>query len=253
MEQIIYRKLQDTCEMSRIKADAIMFYFVYADIVMLAKSNDLDKSVYDMKQHYLELQNFLQAIQEDPKKAFNKSCKVFLSEERLYGLNDHLNHRIRSKNVPIFARLFELDEWNTSLVCPLIADGAKAMEEKLADYAKAHLPGGKYWNPNPAVEAILKDLKPNNDVCESILGLNDYLTTTIPNMHQMTRSNLTQVKKNNTIEWYKALSPCSKQALTQLAIKNKRTVFKAASYRRNKKERKKTKGNEAKLHKKNSN
>jgi len=42
----------------------------------------------------------------------------------------------------------------------------------------------------------------------------------------MTRSNLTQVKENITIEWYKALSPCSKQALTQLAIKNKRTVLK---------------------------
>jgi len=164
LEQIIYRKLQDTSELSRIKADAIMFYFVYADIVMLAKSNDLDKSVFDMKQHYLELQNFLQAIQKDPKKVFNKSCEVFLSEERLYGSDDNLNPWIRSKNLPIYARLFEPDECNKSLVFPLIADGAKAMEEKLADYAKAHLPGGKYWNPNPAVAAILKDLKPNNDV-----------------------------------------------------------------------------------------
>ena len=76
------------------------------------------------------------------------------------------------------------------------------MEEKLAGYADAHLPGEKYWNPDPAIEAILKNLKPNNDVCESILGLNDYLSTAIPNMHQMTRSNLTQVKKNKTIKWY---------------------------------------------------
>ena len=35
-----------------------MSYFVYADIVMLAKSNKLNKSVYDVKQHYLELQHF---------------------------------------------------------------------------------------------------------------------------------------------------------------------------------------------------
>ena len=39
LEQTIYAKLQNTCEMSHLKADAIMFYFVYADIVMLAKSN----------------------------------------------------------------------------------------------------------------------------------------------------------------------------------------------------------------------
>ena len=88
------------------------------------------------------------------------------------------------------------------------------MEEKLVDYAKAHLPGGKYWDPDPAVTAVLKTLKPNNDVCECILGLNDYLTTAIPNMHQMTRSNLTEMKKNKTINWYQELSPCPKQTIT---------------------------------------
>ena len=33
-----------------------------------------------------------------------------------------------------------------------------------------------------------KELKPSNDLCESILGLNDYLTTAIPNLHQLSRS-----------------------------------------------------------------
>ena len=125
---------------------------------------------------------------------------MFLFEERLYSLDENLNHRTRSRNIAIYTRLFEPDEWNESLLCPLIASGAKKMEEKLADYAKAHLPGGKYWNPDLAVETILKKLKPNNDVCESILGLNDYPTTAVPNMHQMTTSNLTQVKKNKTIK-----------------------------------------------------
>ena len=125
LEQTLYSKLQNTGELSRLKADALMFYFIYADIVMLAKSNKLDKLVYDMKQYYLELQHFLQAIQKDPKIALNKSCKVFVSEERLYSLDENFNHRTRSRNIAIYTRLFEPDEWNESLLCPLIASGAK--------------------------------------------------------------------------------------------------------------------------------
>ena len=59
------------------------------------------------------------------------------------------------------------------------------MKEKFLSYAQTQLPGGKYWEPDQSVKTILKSLKPNNDVCESILGLNDYLSTAIPNMHQM--------------------------------------------------------------------
>ena len=226
LEQTVYSKLRSAPDLSRLKADALMFYFVYADIVMLAKSNKLNKSAFDMKQHYLELQQFLQGIEKDPKVVLHKTHKVFPSEEQLYGPDENLNHRIRSRNMPIYAQLFESDEWNESLVCPLIRAGARKMEDKLNDYAKAHLPGGKYWNPDPIVTTTLKSLKPNNDVCESILGLNDYLTTAIPNMHQMTRSNLTEVKKNKTIKWYQELSPCSKQTITHFAIKNKQTVVK---------------------------
>lgn len=209
-QTIYYAKLQNASELSRMKADAIMFYFVYADIVMLAKSNRLDKSAFDMKHHYIELQSFLQEIEKDPKVVLNKACKVFLSEERLYSADENLNHRIQNINIPMYARLFEPDEWNECLLCPLIAAGTRKMEEKLADCAKAHLPGGKYWDPNPTIAAILKTLKPNNDVCESILGLNDYLATAIPNMHQVTRSNLTEAKENKTVKWYQELSPSSK-------------------------------------------
>ena len=40
------------------KADALMFCHIYADLVTLAKSNDLDKSVNDMSKHYLEIKSF---------------------------------------------------------------------------------------------------------------------------------------------------------------------------------------------------
>ena len=69
------------------------------------------------------------------------------------------------------------------------------MKEKLLTYARNQLPDGIYWDPEPEIKAILKTLKPNNDICESLLGLNDYLTTAIPNMHQISRSNLKRTKQ----------------------------------------------------------
>ena len=77
----------------------------------------------------------------------------------------------------------------------LLSKGASKMKEKLSSYAADQLPGGCYWEPEREVQDVLRELKPSNDVCESILGLNDYLTTAIPNLHQMARSNLVQVKK----------------------------------------------------------
>ena len=66
------------------------------------------------------------------------------------------------------------------------------MRKKLCSYAKDQLPGGLYWDADENVKDILRQLKPSNDVCESVLGLNDYLTTAIPNLHPMSRSNLVQ-------------------------------------------------------------
>ena len=121
--------------------------------------------------------------------------------------------------------MFQTDEWNEGLLFPLIATGASKMKEKLSDYAKAQLPGGKYWKPNPSILAVLKALKPSNDVCESILGLNDYLTTAIPNLHQMTRSNLVEVKKNGTMKWLRELSPGMKQTVTTTAMRMRKEVM----------------------------
>ena len=65
------------------------------------------------------------------------------------------------------------------------------MKEKLSKY-----PGGKYWEPDPDTKAVLQQLRPSNDLCESILGLNDSLSTAISNLHQLSHSNLIEVKKN---------------------------------------------------------
>ena len=79
------------------------------------------------------------------------------------------------------------------------------MNEKLQYYAMKQLAGGIYWDSQPHIKEILSELDPSNDIWESILGLNDYLSTIIPNTHQQTRSNLTQIKKNKTIEWLNSL------------------------------------------------
>ena len=87
----MYQKLNDTEEVARLKADGVMFYLVYAELVMLAKSTDLGKSAFDMNGHYLELQLFLQMIEKDGSEAMNKEYKVFSSEERLYGNDQTTN------------------------------------------------------------------------------------------------------------------------------------------------------------------
>ena len=48
-EWTVYKKLQDSKELSRLNADAL-FYFVYVDLVMLVKSNDLGKSALTLPQ-----------------------------------------------------------------------------------------------------------------------------------------------------------------------------------------------------------
>ena len=53
-----------------------------------------------------------------------------------------------------------------------------------------------YWEPSDVqIQKVLSELRPTNDFCESILGLNDHLTTVLPNLHQVARSNLIKVKK----------------------------------------------------------
>ena len=226
LEHTLYQKLNDTEEVARLKADGVMFYLVYAELVMLAKSTDLGKSAFDMNGHYLELQLFLQMIEKDGSEAMNKEYKVFSSEERLYGNDQTTNHRIREANVPVYGRLFHSDDdWDSTHLFPLLAAGAGKMYEKLTTYARNHLPGGKYWEPTPDVESVLRNLKPNNDICESILGYNDFLTTAVPNMHQLTRSTLVEVKKNKTLQWLQDLPEDEKHAVKKLAQEKRGEVM----------------------------
>ena len=41
----------------------------------------------------------------------DRHYKVFVSEDRLYGSEKAVNHRIRPKNSALHRRLFQSDEW----------------------------------------------------------------------------------------------------------------------------------------------
>ena len=225
LETEIYKKLQDSNELAHLKADALMFFHIYADLVMLAKSNSLKKSVIDMNAHYLELQMFLQELTHHPEGIMNKGYNVFRSEQRLYGDDEKINHRLHSRAKVIHQRLFTADEFDQS-VTSIISIGAAAMNKKLQHYAMKQLPGGIYWDPQPHIKVILSEISPSNDVCESILGLNDYLSTAIPNMHQQTRSNLTQIKKNKTMQWLQMLPQQKQDEVLELAYAQRSEVLK---------------------------
>ena len=79
-----------------------MFYHIYADLVMLAKSNELKKSALDMNHHFLELQLLLQQLKHHPEEVMDAQCKVFPSENRLYGDEKLVNYHLDGKIFFIF-------------------------------------------------------------------------------------------------------------------------------------------------------
>lgn len=135
-----------------------------------------------------------------------------------------LNHRLHSLYDSIEEVVFSRSDETNSDLFQLLASGASKMNAKLSSYAANQLPGGKYWNPEPDVESVLKSLKPNNDLCDSILGLNDHLSIVMPNLHQMSKSNLVQARKNGTAQWLSTLRSDQQDGVISLARKNRQQV-----------------------------
>lgn len=97
------------------------------------------------------------------------------------------------------------------------------MRDKLNSYAQKQLPSGSYWDPDPEVKEVLCQLKPSNDVCESVLELNDYLTTAIPNLHQVSRS--VEVKRNKTLKWLSDIPEEDQHKVIDIAVKQRKQVL----------------------------
>ena len=223
LEQTVFEKLHEPSELVFLRADAIMFHHIYSHLVMLAKSTELDKNVLDMNQHYAELNTFLAEVEEHPEVALDPDARVFPTETRQYGEDKNLNHRMHPPYEIIEDIVFSKSANDEDLL-QLLASGASKMKAKLSTYAKNQMPGGKYWDPEPDVKKILKALKPNNDLCESILGLNDYLSIVMPNLHQMSKSNLVRAKKNKTMKWLDTLPTEQQHAVVTLARENRQQV-----------------------------
>ena len=173
LERDLLGKLLSEVEIAHLRIDGMMYYHVYADLVMLSKSNELKKSAFDMNLHYLELQTYLNEVEHHPDVVMDPSYHVFRSESRLYE-ECSTNHRVHAISKNVYKNLFEISDCDCAVLSPLIVTGAVKMREKLCTYAQDHLPGGRYWNPDDSVKKVLTELQPSNDLCESILGLNDY-------------------------------------------------------------------------------
>ena len=91
LEKEVQQSLQDTTKLALLKADALFFDKIYADLMMLLKSNKLGKKLLDMNKHYLELLHYLEEISKHPRLILDPSHHVFPSEPKLYN-NSQTNH-----------------------------------------------------------------------------------------------------------------------------------------------------------------
>ena len=179
-----------------------------------------------MREHYLELKCFLEKLEEYPEIIADRFYEVFPSDSRLY-CDAKFNHRNHKHLCTVYEciqeHLFQCLPDDQSFYSKVTA-GASSMKKKLSAYAMDFLPDGLYWDPDTETAEILKDLEPSNDLCESILGLNDYLCTALPNLVQLTKSNLVEIKKNHTIKWFNELPKDRQRVVIELAVK-RRTSF----------------------------
>ena len=221
LEQDVLKKLKSPSELAQLKLDGLFFYHIYADLMMLIKSTFLSKNVLDMNTHYLELQTSLQEFAQYPEQVLNPDYQVFPSEAKLYTNSKTTNHRKHKDSMIIYKHLLSCNEWDKSLLFPRIAAAAIAMKEKLTSYKKDQLPGGRYWAPDDNIKEVLRQLKPHNDICESLLGLNDWLP--LVNAKQHTKSALVEGKRNKTMAW---LETVDKHKVIDLAVSERRAARK---------------------------
>ena len=149
LENACLKNLTDTTLLTEARFEGLMYDKIYADLMMLVKSVDLQKSSLSMNVHYCELLSFLECLAKNPRFLLDDSTHIFVSEPRLYGGNAKLNHRLHKQYQPVRKVLYDpailgmLDS-NEEFLLELIVAVAKAVAVKLRHYKKDHLPGGRY-------------------------------------------------------------------------------------------------------------
>ena len=165
---------------------------------------------------------------------------MFPSETRLY-THAETNHRTGHALCCIYDRLLSTDDWDNTLLFPRIAAAAEAMAKTLQSYKQDQLPGGTYWDPNDHTKAVHRQLKPNNDICESLLGLKDWISAPLVNAKQHTKTALIESKRNKTMAWLNEFT--TKDAVINLAVKEREAVQKESRDQEMEVQKKKREGN----------
>ena len=75
-----------------------------------------------MNLYYLELKTYLEEVEHHPAVVMDKDYIVFRSEEKLYGNNKKINHRLHSKSQTVYGKLFEQSEHDSSILYPLLLE-----------------------------------------------------------------------------------------------------------------------------------
>ena len=224
LESTCLLKLRDPIIIATLKLEGLMFDKVYADLMTLVKSTELNKSSLDMIIHYEELLAHLESLSVNPESILDPEVSIFKSEKSLYSDASKLNHRLTKVYAPVREKLYESHESDESILFPLVLAVGTAMHSKLESYMKDYLPGGKYYDPDPDVKAVLSKLQPHNDRTESVFGANDWLCRLLPNMAQSTRSTMLEFSYNKTMDWLKLQGEEREQALVSLAQQRRKDV-----------------------------
>ncbi len=83
LEKDVLNYLKTLHVLALLKVDGLVFDQVYADLMVLMKSNQLSKKYLDMNPHYLELSQHLELLVNSPRLSLDPSIKVLKSELRL--------------------------------------------------------------------------------------------------------------------------------------------------------------------------
>ena len=219
LEKDVLRYMKSDTESALLKVDGLFFDKIYADLMILMKSKKLGKKLLDVNPHYHELLQYLELISERPRLILDPDHKVFVSEPKIYTCDDKctLNHRLHKNYQPVRTRIYETDSFDDSLVLPMVATAAVEMANKVRKYKADQLPGGKLWEPSTEIKEKLKDIDPTNDLCESVLGLNDWLQKRNPNYAQRTVSTMVEVLRNATMPWFVKQERDTKDKIIHLA------------------------------------
>ena len=135
----------------------------------------------DINVHLKELLDYLLTLSSHLRLRLDPDQKVFKSEPQLYGDDNTLIRNLHQSGSAYTSMMTLMNSIPSLLFRERYC---QYMAEKLRLYKADQLPGGKSWSPSDAIKKALAPVEPTNDLCEGILGLNDWRQKVTPNCSQ---------------------------------------------------------------------